>query len=116
VSLPPWISEAEANVYVEQFSKSGYRGGLSRYPNIARNRELLLAFRGMKIKVSAFYAAGDRDLVLAFQGMDSVTATLPEHVPLLQRTLVFPGCGHWTQLERPNEVNAALFEFLKPIP
>jgi pimeloyl-ACP methyl ester carboxylesterase len=114
-SLPPWISEAEANVYVEQFSKSGYRGGLSWYRNIDRNRELLSAFNGLKINVPALYAAGDRDVVLAFQGMDSAIAALPRNVPLLQRTVLFPGCGHWTQQERPNELNAALLGFLKAI-
>jgi pimeloyl-ACP methyl ester carboxylesterase len=25
------------------------------------------------------------------------------------------GCGHWTQQERPAEVNAALIEFLKEL-
>jgi pimeloyl-ACP methyl ester carboxylesterase len=114
-SLPAWISEAEANVYVEQFSKSGYRGGLSWYRNIDRNRELLFAFNGLKINVPALYAAGDRDVVLAFQGMDSAIAALPQNVPLLQRIVLFPGCGHWTQQERPNEVNAALLGFLKEI-
>jgi pimeloyl-ACP methyl ester carboxylesterase len=114
-SLPPWISEAEANIYAEQFSKSGYRGGLSWYRNIDRNRELLSAFNGLKINVPALYAAGDRDVVLAFQGMDSAIAALPRNVPLLQRTVLFPGCGHWTQQERPNEVNAALLGFLKAI-
>lgn len=114
-SLPAWISETEANVYVEQFSKSGYRGGLSWYRNIDRNRELLSAFNGLKIIIPALYAAGDRDVVLAFQGMDSAIAALPQTVPLLQRTVLLPGCGHWTQQERPNEVNAALLEFLKTI-
>jgi pimeloyl-ACP methyl ester carboxylesterase len=114
-SLPSWISEAEANVYVEQFSKSGYRGGLSWYRNIDRNRELLSAFNGLKINIPALYAGGDRDVVLAFQGMDRAIAALPQTVPLLQRTVLFPGCGHWTQQERPNEVNAALLEFLKTI-
>jgi len=114
-SLPRWISEAEANVYVEQFSKSGYRGGLNWYRNIDRNRELLSAFTGLKINVPALYAAGERDVVLAFQGMDSVIAALPQNVPLLQRTVLLSGCGHWAQQERPNEVNAALLEFLQAI-
>jgi pimeloyl-ACP methyl ester carboxylesterase len=29
--------------------------------------------------------------------------------------LVLPGCGHWTQQERPAEVNAALLDFLARI-
>jgi epoxide hydrolase A/B len=47
--------------------------------------------------------------------MDSAIAALPQNVPLLQRIVLFPGCGHWTQQERPNEVNAALLGFLKEI-
>ena len=26
---------------------------------------------------------------------------------------MLPGCGHWTQQERPDEVNAALIAFLR---
>ena len=27
-------------------------------------------------------------------------------------TVILPGCGHWTQQERPEAVNAALLKFL----
>jgi pimeloyl-ACP methyl ester carboxylesterase len=36
-------------------------------------------------------------------------------VPNLRRLVMLPGCGHWTQQERPAEVNAALIEFLKAL-
>jgi pimeloyl-ACP methyl ester carboxylesterase len=113
--LPPWISEDEADVYIAQFARSGYRGGLNWYRNLSRNRELLAAFNDLKITVPALYIGGDRDAVLAFPGMDKVIASLSESVPLLQRTIMLSGCGHWTQQERPEEVNAALIEFLKSI-
>jgi pimeloyl-ACP methyl ester carboxylesterase len=29
---------------------------------------------------------------------------------------MLPGCGHWTQQERPAEVNAALIDFLRSLP
>ena len=38
---------------------------------------------------------------------------LAQHVPNLRRTIMLPGCGHWTQQERADEVNAAMIEFLK---
>ena len=114
-SLPRWISESEADVYIEQFSRSGFGGGLNWYRNISRNRELLPAFDGLKIAVPALYIAGDRDLVLAFRGMDGVIAGLSQTVPLLQETIVLPKCGHWTQQERPEEVNTAIIRFLKSI-
>jgi pimeloyl-ACP methyl ester carboxylesterase len=64
------------------------------------------------VAVPALYVAGDRDLVVAFRGMDQLLPALPRFVPKLTKTLMLPGCGHWTQQERPDEVNAALLEFL----
>ena len=61
----------------------------------------------------ALLIAGDRDLVLAFRGMDQVLANLAKNVPKLQKTLILPGCGHWTQQERPQETNEAMLEFLR---
>jgi pimeloyl-ACP methyl ester carboxylesterase len=34
-------------------------------------------------------------------------------VPNLTKRVMLPGCGHWTQQERPAEVNAAMIEFLR---
>jgi pimeloyl-ACP methyl ester carboxylesterase len=76
---------------------------------------LLAPFDDLKITVPALYIVGDRDLVMHFQGMSDALAQLPENLPHLRRTIVLPGCGHWTQQERPHEVNTALIEFLKSI-
>jgi pimeloyl-ACP methyl ester carboxylesterase len=111
--LPPWITEADVDVYVDQFKRTGYRGGLNWYRNIDRNWQLLAPFSGLKITVPAMLIAGDRDLVLAFRGMDQLISNLRNDVPKLQKTLILPGCGHWTQQERPQEVNEATIEFLK---
>jgi len=112
-SLPRWLTEADVEIYVELFERTGYRGGLNWYRNIDRNWELMAPFAGLKITVPALLIAGDRDIVLAFRGMDHVIANLPKNVPKLQKTLILPGCGHWTQQERPQEVNKAMIEFLQ---
>jgi len=65
------------------------------------------------VTVPALYIAGDRDLVLAFRGMDQVIANLSMFVPQSRRKLLFPGCGHWTQQERAQEVNQAVVEFVQ---
>lgn len=114
-SLPAWIAESEAQLYVEQFSRTGFRGGLNWYRNISQNRELLAPLDGLRITVPALYMAGNRDVVLAFRGMNQVIADLPQRVPLLRQSLFLPGCGHWTQQERPREVNSAILGFLESI-
>jgi pimeloyl-ACP methyl ester carboxylesterase len=112
-SLPSWLTEADIGIYVDLFNRTGYRGGLNWYRNIDRNSELMAPFVGSKITVPALLIAGDRDIVLAFRGMDQVIANLPKNVPKLQKTLILPGCGHWTQQERPQEVNEAIIDFLR---
>ena len=65
------------------------------------------------MSIPALYIAGDRDLVLAFRGMDQIIANLSKFVPQLQGTLLLPGCGHWTQQERAQEVNQAMLDFVR---
>ena len=38
--------------------------------------------------------------------------SMKETMPGLRRAVLLPGCGHWTQQERPDEVNRELLEFL----
>ena len=47
--------------------------------------------------------------------MDQLIPNLSKFVPKLRRTVMLPGCGHWTQQERPREVNDAMLEFLKGV-
>jgi pimeloyl-ACP methyl ester carboxylesterase len=112
-TLPPWLTDTCVDFYVNEFARTGFRGGLNWYRNIDRSWELLAPFAGKQITVPALYIAGDRDLVVAFRGMDMILASLSHFVPQLRGTLMLPGCGHWTQQERPNEVNAAILDFLR---
>lgn len=109
--LPGWLSEDDVATYTEQFAKSGFRGGLNWYRNIDRNWELTGAFTGAQVTVPALFIVGERDLVTRFHRMPEVIANLRSFVPQLQETVMLPGCGHWTQQERPADVNAALIRF-----
>lgn len=109
--LPPWLTDADLDFYVNEFTRTGFRGGLNWYRNIDRNWQLLAAFADARITVPALYIAGDRDLVVAFRGVD--IGKLANVVPRLRGTLMLPGCGHWTQQERAREVNEAMIGFLR---
>ena len=66
--------------------------------------------------VPALYLAGDRDFVASAPGMDQLLANLKRFVPGLRGIQMLAGCGHWTQQERPNEVNAAIIDFVRSLP
>ncbi|MEJ0093280.1 MAG: alpha/beta hydrolase [Methylocella sp.] len=112
-SLPIWLTEADVDFYAGEFAKTGFRGGLNWYRNFDRNWELLSSLNGAKVTVPALYVTGDRDIVLDFPGMRQAVADLSHAVPMLRKTMVLPECGHWTQQERPEEVNAAMIDFLR---
>ena len=109
---PTWLTEADVDFYTGEFTRAGFRGGLNWYRNIDRNWELLAPYAGARVMVPALYVAGDRDLVVHFRGMDQLLPNLKKFVPELRRTIMLPGCGHWTQQERPKEVNDAILAFL----
>src|SRR5271154_7139657 len=114
-TLPAWLSEPDVDFFSAEFTRTGFRDGLNYYRNIDRNWELLAPFAKAKVMVPALYAAGDRDLVIAFRGMEELIPNLVKFVPQLRRTIILPGCGHWTQQERATEVNAAMVEFLRSL-
>jgi pimeloyl-ACP methyl ester carboxylesterase len=114
-SLPLWLTEADIDFYVSEFTRTGFRGGLNWYRNIDRSWELLAPFAGSCVSIPGLYIAGDRDLVVGFPGMEQIIANLAHFVPQLHGSLMLPGCGHWTQQERPLEVNDAIINFLQEL-
>lgn len=112
--LPGWLTEEDIEVFVADYARHGERaftGGLNWYRNIDRNNELLAAFAGRTVDVPALFVTGDHDLLRAMIP-PPVQELLLAQVPKLHRQVVLPGCGHWTQQERPAEVTAALLDFL----
>lgn len=109
-TLPAWFTEADLEVYASEFEHSGFFGPLNRYRNVDRDFEDLAAHRGRAIEVPALFIGGDRDGPTQW-GAASIAA-FDRTLPRLYRSIVLEGCGHWTQQERPHDVNAALLEFL----
>jgi pimeloyl-ACP methyl ester carboxylesterase len=111
--LPDWVDDTDVDFYTSEFERTGFTGGLNWYRNIDRNWELTAPWAGAKVTVPALYVVGDRDVVYHFPGGGPpMVANLPKFVPNLRSAVVLEGCGHWTQQERPEEVNELLIEFL----
>ncbi|MET8643138.1 alpha/beta hydrolase [Streptomyces sp. NPDC004675] len=118
--LPEWLTQEDIEAFAGDYVRHGERaftGGLNWYRNTERNWELLAAFRGRRIEAPALYIAGDRDMVVGMSGGgDSIVKRVEQAAPKLRRGVILPGCGHWTQQERPDDVNRGLVEFLAQLP
>jgi pimeloyl-ACP methyl ester carboxylesterase len=87
--------------------------GINRYRNNDRDFAFLQGFKDKRIKQPALYIGGERDHVLTMFGNrpDLMKAALPD----LRGMDILSGCGHWTQQERPREVNERLLKWLGSI-
>jgi pimeloyl-ACP methyl ester carboxylesterase len=109
--LPPWLTEADLDVFAEDYVRTGFTGGLNWYRNLDRTWALTSPWHRAPITPPALYVAGERDMVVNQPGTREYLPGMVDSVPNLRRTVLLPGCGHWTQQERPAEVNAELLEF-----
>lgn len=110
-TLPAWLRADDVKFYAQEFHRTGFRGGLNWYRNLDRTWELMAPWHHAPVRVPALFVAGDRDPVIGMM-MRASLDRLHETVPALTRKVILPGCGHWTQQERPADVNAELLTFL----
>jgi pimeloyl-ACP methyl ester carboxylesterase len=108
--MPAWLTDADLDMYAGEFERTGFTGGLNRYRNVDRDWEDLRVLAGRPIEVPALFVGGDRDGPTLWGA--AAIERFPTTLPRLHRSIVLPGCGHWTQQERPGEVNEALLDFL----
>jgi pimeloyl-ACP methyl ester carboxylesterase len=108
---PSFVTDADIDFFVGEFTRTGFAGGLNYYRNVDRNWALTPFLDGAKLRQPTLFIAGDRDGVLGFWG-EQVEA-MERNVPNLVRKAILPGIGHWTQQEQPEEVNRLLLEFLR---
>jgi pimeloyl-ACP methyl ester carboxylesterase len=111
--MPSWLTEEDLDFLVAEYQRSGFEGGLNYYRNMDRNWALTPFLDGAKIMQPTLFIAGDRDPVIEFTR--PAYENLAANIPNLKKSVLLPGVGHWTQQEKPEEVNRLLIEFLKEL-
>jgi epoxide hydrolase A/B len=113
--FPAWLTPAELDYYVGEFEHSGFFGPISRYRNHDQDFAYLKQFADRKIEQPALFVSGTRDPAFNMLGRGDPIAIMRKLVTDLRVADVLEGCGHWTQQERPAEVNARLIPWLKSL-
>lgn len=104
---PAMLSDEEIDVYARGFGKSGFRGGVSWYRNIDRNKALYPEIGTRRLELPCLMVTAEWDAALRPEmaaGMPAVCADLETHS--VER------CGHWTQQEKPEELNRVMIDWL----
>jgi pimeloyl-ACP methyl ester carboxylesterase len=106
--LPGWLSEADLDRYAQAYARTGFWGPLGVYRNQDRDWQEHPEIGATGLKQPALFIGGRRDPAVLFGQIEPMEAA----VPSLRRVVLLPNCGHWTQQERPLDVNAELLDFL----
>ena len=111
-----WLTEAEVDVYVTEYSRTGFTGALQGY-RVRRGADPktlaeLRTFAGRTIDVPACFIAGKSDWGTyqtpgVFEAMQTSACTQWWGTHLVE------GAGHWAQQEQPEAVSQHLIQFLR---
>jgi pimeloyl-ACP methyl ester carboxylesterase len=101
------LSPEEIDVYARAFEKSGFFGPVSWYRNIDRNKGIAPGIGVRKLDLPCLQITAEWDAAIRPEmaaGMPAVCSDLEIH--MISR------CGHWTQQEKPEELNRLMLDWL----
>jgi pimeloyl-ACP methyl ester carboxylesterase len=109
-----WLSDQELNVYVTEYARTGFQGGLQGYRVgfDRQNTQELRLFSGRKINVPSLFIAGESDWGV-YQRPGALEKMQHEVCTHMYGVHLVTGAGHWVQQEQPEEVNRLLLGFLQ---
>jgi pimeloyl-ACP methyl ester carboxylesterase len=102
-----FLKPQELDFFVDTFTKTGFTGGINWYRNLDRNWELTKDVM-VKVDVPSLYVGAADDVVLppsSANGMEQLVGDLEKQT--------IADCGHWTQQEKPDELNRIVIDWLK---
>ena len=111
-NCPRWFPDAEVDVYVNEFGRTGFQGGLNWY-RVMTNPELqrdVDVFAGKKIEVPLLYITGMKDWLIYQRpgSIDKMRGACTD----FRGVKWIENAGHWVQQEQPEKVVEHILEFL----
>ncbi len=102
----PVLDDDELAYFVNAFEKSGFTGPINWYRNWTANWERLEGVPQV-VEVPTLFIGAVDDIVVSPEHIDG----MKPYVTNLE-THVLDHCGHWSQQEKPDEVNRILIDWL----
>ncbi|KAE9593801.1 hypothetical protein Lal_00036259 [Lupinus albus] len=114
-TLPSWLSEEDINYYASKFDQKGFTGGLNYYRALDLTWEVTAPWTGVQIKVPVKFIVGDLDITYNTPGVKEYVhgGGFKRDVPFLQELVIMEGVGHFVHEEKPAEISAHIYDFIK---
>ena len=102
----PLLNAAERDYFVSAFRASGFTGPINWYRNWSHNWQRLEGVRQV-IDVPTLFIGAEDDVIISPEHIEAMKPCVPNlDIHMLEN------CGHWSQQEKPDEVNRLLIDWL----
>jgi pimeloyl-ACP methyl ester carboxylesterase len=101
------LSDEERDYYADAFARSGFTGPINWYRNWTHNWKALDGV-DQKIDTPTLFIGAADDVLISpehLEGMKPLVTNLTIHM--------LEDCGHWSQQEKPDEVNRVMLDWLR---
>ncbi len=106
-----WLTEAELDVYAEEYGRTGFQGGLNGYRGSPSDVDLQV-FAGRTIDMPSTFMGGKSDWGV-YQNPGALDRLEKTVTTKYKGTHLVDGAGHWVQQEQPAVLSRLLVEFLR---
>lgn len=102
----PLLSDEERNYYADAFARSGFTGPINWYRNWTRNWQALAGIE-QEIDIPTLFIGAADDVIISLEQIEAMR-------PLVTNLKIhmLENCGHWSQQEKPEEVNRVMLDWL----
>ena len=100
------LGEEELDVYADAFAAGGFTGPINWYRNWARNWK---STKGVDqtVRVPALFVGAANDIIISPGQIEAMRPFVPDlEIQMIEE------CGHWTQQEKPDELNSIILDWL----
>lgn len=100
------LDAAERDYFVSAFTASGFTGPINWYRNWSHNWQTLDGVRQI-VDVPTLFIGAENDVLISPEHIEAMKPCVPNlDIHMLE------SCGHWSQQEKPDEVNRLLVDWL----
>ena len=109
-----WLPDSALEVYVEEYGRTGFQGGLNHYRSGGIGAAEQQLFAGRTIDQPSLFIAGASDWG-SYQSPGALERMQNEACTDMRAVHMVDGAGHWVQQEQPEETSRLLIEFLRSV-
>ena len=100
------LNDEDLDVYANAFAAGGFTGPINWYRNWSRNWKSMKGV-DQTVRIPTLFVGAANDIIISHKQIEAMKPFVPD----LEIRMI-ENCGHWTQQEKPDELNRIILDWL----